>query len=62
VPHQHVGVARRAIDVGDVGVEPDDTRREIRIGLLDDRIVGDRTGQIVEPATGNANDPLNPTL
>ena len=38
VPDEQVGVPRAAIDVGDVGVEPDDPRRQIRGWLLDDRI------------------------
>ncbi len=48
MPDQHVGVARRAIDVGDERVEPDDLRRQLRVGLKHHRIEGDGTGQIVE--------------
>ena len=49
MPHQHVRVARRTVDVGHVRVEPDDRRGEIRVGLLCNRVKCDGTGQVVEP-------------
>ena len=50
MPHDEVRVARRAVDVGDVGVEPDDRRREVRVGQgTDGRSEGERPGQEVEP-------------
>src|SRR3546814_3319619 len=54
VPHQQVGVARGAVDVGDQGVEPDDRRRQRRVGLLDQRVEVDRAGQVVERDVGAA--------
>ena len=48
VPDQQVGVARRAVDVGDEGVEPDDARGELGVGLRGERVEGDRARQVVE--------------
>jgi len=48
VPDQHVGVARRSIEVGDESVEPDDARRELGVGLPGERVERDRAGQVVE--------------
>ena len=49
VPHQHVGVARRAVDVGDVGVEPDDrARRASASGCSASGSNVDRARQVVE--------------
>jgi len=48
VPHQQVRVARRAIDVGYISVEPDDFGGEVRLGLLDNRVECDRAGQVVK--------------
>ena len=48
MPDQHVGVARRAVEVGDEGVEPDDARGELGIGLAGERVEGERAGQVVE--------------
>jgi len=43
MPHQHVGVARRAIDIARERIEPDDGRGEQRVWPIRDRIEGDRT-------------------
>jgi hypothetical protein len=48
VPHQHVRVANRAIDIRDVGIEPHNARGEIRIRFLNDRVVSHRPWQVVE--------------
>jgi hypothetical protein len=48
MPHEHVRVPERAVDVGDVRVEPDDPGRQIRGRFLDDRIVCHRSREVVE--------------
>jgi hypothetical protein len=48
MPHQHVGVARGAIDVRDECIEPDDRRGERRGRPMRHRIESHGTGQIVE--------------
>ena len=48
VPHQHVRVARSAIDVGHERIEPHDRRCELRRWRIDDRIESRRAGQIIE--------------
>jgi hypothetical protein len=48
VPHEHVRVPDRPIDVCHVPVEPDDSGRQIPGHLLDDRVQGDGPGQVVE--------------
>ncbi len=48
VPHQQVGVARGAIDVGQVGIEPDDARGEVGVGTLRHRVVHHRARQVIE--------------
>src|SRR4051812_18401909 len=50
VPPQEIGIARRAVHVGDQGVEPDRGRGEIRSdGLAGGGVEGDRAGEVVEP-------------
>src|SRR5690606_12598519 len=49
VPDEHVRVAGRAIDIRNEGIEPDDSRRQPAVDLIDDRIEGNGAGQIVEP-------------
>ncbi len=48
MPHQHVRIARRAIDVTDVRVEPDDARAELDRRLIDAGIEHDRSWQVVQ--------------
>ena len=48
VPHQHVRVARRPIDVGHVGVEPHDRRGEVRVRLFGNRVEGHGARKVVE--------------
>ena len=40
MPHQQIRIARGAIDIGDEGVEPHDTRGEIGVRLV---TIRDRT-------------------
>ena len=47
VPHQQVGVARRAVDVADEGIEPDDARRQVRIGLFGNGVEVHSARQVV---------------
>src|SRR5438034_8775074 len=60
VPHEHVCVARRTIDVGHISVEPYDPGGKIGVDLLGNRIKGDGTGQVVEREveTGTRSDQL----
>ena len=49
VPDEHVGIARGPIRVGDIGVEPDDGRSQIRIGRwCDEWIEGNGAGKVIE--------------
>src|SRR5687767_256210 len=51
VPHQEIAVARRAIDVGNQGVEPDDLRRQAFFAghrSVDQWIEGDRAWKVIE--------------
>jgi hypothetical protein len=48
VPHQDVRVAHGAIDVAHQRVEPDDARREARVGRVHQRVEHHRAGKIVD--------------
>src|SRR5262249_58996166 len=48
MPHQHVRVARRSVNIRHISVEPNDRRGEIRVGTLRNRIKRHGTRKIVE--------------
>src|SRR5215204_841498 len=48
VPDQEVSVARGTVDVGHQGVEPDDSRGEVGIGRLYERVEPERARQVVQ--------------
>ena len=56
VPHQHVRIAGRTVQVRRVCVEPDDRGGQLGVRLLRDRVEHHRSGQVVEreiePGTG----------
>ena len=60
VPHQHVGVVRRAIHVGHIGIKLDDRRGERRFGGLSNRVKHHGTRQVIEPQieTGAGSDEI----